>query len=55
MAKCEVCKCDHNKSPLFRINELGVTGIFRCRECLSTSTQVDETVKDIVNILQPPQ
>lgn len=54
MAKCEVCDKSPFETPLFRVNELGEPGIFRCREHLSPKTPVDEVVDDIVNILHPP-
>lgn len=57
MCRCEIC---HKGPPdgvsLFRVNEKGVEGIWRCRSHL-TSEQADkqdpETIR-LVNIIDPP-
>lgn len=54
--KCEIC----GKGPpqddvaLHRVNELGVTGIWRCHEHLTPEQRatIDPVVADIVNIIQ---
>jgi hypothetical protein len=52
MAKCEVCGCTPFESGLFRANELGVQGIFRCKKHLQPENTPDEIVEDILNIIE---
>ncbi len=52
--KCEVC----GKSPpkdnvvLHRMNGFGVTGIWRCENCLPEGFVIDSEVKNITRIIQ---
>lgn len=49
--KCEICgKGMEQGVTLFRVNELGVTGVWRCREHMEK--QPDPIVEDIVNIIE---
>jgi len=47
---CEVCGVSSQNKPTFRVNPKGELGIFRCEDCLDTST--DPIVKEIVNVIQ---
>lgn len=54
--KCEICHKGPPNDPvtLFRVNEKGVKGIWRCTEHLtrSQSTAVDPEVRKIVGIIE---
>lgn len=49
MVKCCFCPKTVQETPLFRINEKGVKGIFACRGCiyLSDSAPPDAEVEEI--------
>jgi hypothetical protein len=51
MAKCEVCNKSPMETALFRINETGVDGIFRCKAHYPRNQSIDPVVEDIVNII----
>jgi hypothetical protein len=59
MAKCEICEkgpFSTPSTPLFRINEKGVDGIFRCRKHLPEDYELDPIVEEITTIVatNPP-
>jgi len=53
MKGCEICgrKPPQDNVALFRVNEKGVEGIWRCREHLG-NVKVDSEVNDIVKIIE---
>jgi hypothetical protein len=51
MAKCQICGKTPLETALYRVNETGVTGIFRCRNHLPQGQKIDPEIKKIVTVI----
>ncbi len=55
MARCEICNGGGPEGPtLFRMNEKGVDGIWRCRGCMTVEQDaaLDPELVEIVEIIE---
>ena len=50
---CEVCEATMWDGPLFRVNEKGVLGVWRCERHLRPQDAPDEDVYNIVKTINP--
>ena len=45
MTRCDKCNIHVEDRPLYRINQTGITGIFRCMPCIEQDQQLAGKVK----------